>query len=205
MLLQPFLLSDGEKMKTKLEQVHPREIMRTLGVIGDKFVPPTPPSSVTIVMMLVTTTIKTSRTAEAQNNVRRIGACFPTPSPALTEISGAGGMGFRDSCSGWGEAAAARSAQLRQSWERRGRGEESGVAQAARQQKRILRVNYKTRRDYTALSLGKHNGLHTHARTHLHTATYPECAHRHIPGDGKASALTGVCCPPYRLHPNTGQ
>lgn len=33
LLLQPFLLSDGEKMKTKLEQVHPLEIMRTLGVI----------------------------------------------------------------------------------------------------------------------------------------------------------------------------
>lgn len=30
LLLQPFLLSDGEKMKTKLEQVYSQETARTL-------------------------------------------------------------------------------------------------------------------------------------------------------------------------------
>lgn len=94
-----------------------------------------------------------------------------------------------------------RSFFLQKSAERKKKEERRGVGNSADSPttKRTFRVNYETLRDYTLLSLGRHNGLQ---REREREKGDSQCAHGHIPGDGKASPLTGVSCPPYRLHPN---
>lgn len=129
-----------------------------------------------------------------------------SPSPALAEKSGAL-ENLRDSWKGWREVAAAHPASYdlffckRARKEKKGGEERRGVGNSADSPttKRTFRVNYETLRDYTLLSLGRHNGLQ---REREREKGDSQCAHGHIPGDGKASPLTGVSCPPYRLHPN---
>lgn len=109
------------------------------------------------------------------------------------------------------ELGCAFSLAKRLSWERRGaegRGEGVGRSAGSPATKRILGVEIFVQNHAGIRKLSPRASItdYTYACTLINLPS--ECkrtrTHTHIPGDGKASTLTGVSCPPYRLHPNPG-